>query len=258
MDTFKLLKLKYYFMHLILGTGPILFGGGILQAIIVEMINEYDRGSRVAYVCGIVACGALILYGAFQIFQAFHYEKHILKPLSKEERKQFIDELADDVEMSIPSQAVMTKHYLLLPIRNSSFVRIFPKDYILACFQADIHKEKTATVVQMIIYDMDFKAVHVDIRGAGSSAMAGELYEKICESIPWIFHEDYDSFLAQSRKSGYRRKLVKQMEDAKMRFETGYSGDSEGEEEIQAMSEDAKERLNPDSLRQRFFSKKTK
>ena len=33
MDTFKLLKLKNYFFHLITGTVTVLFGVGILQAI---------------------------------------------------------------------------------------------------------------------------------------------------------------------------------------------------------------------------------
>lgn len=76
--------------------------------------------------------------------------------------------------------------------------------------------------------------------------------------MPWIFHEGYDAFLAQSRKSGYRRKLIKQMKDRKMRWETGYTSDSEAEEEIQAMSEDMKKRLNPESLLKGFLSRKSK
>lgn len=258
MDTFKLLKLKNYFIHLILGTIAILFGTGILQAISLEMIKEYNAGSKTAYICGIGACIMIILYGVYEIFKAFHYEKPILKSLKKDERRQFITELSDDVEFSIPGQAVVTKHYLLLPVGQNSSVRVLSKDRVLACFQPDDHQEKAATVVQLAVYDMDFKAMLVNIRGKGSEDIASELYRKICESMPWIFHEDYDSFLAQSRKSGYRSKMLRQIKDARMRYETGYSSDSEAEEELQAMSVEVKEKLNLDSLRNRFFSKKSK
>lgn len=76
--------------------------------------------------------------------------------------------------------------------------------------------------------------------------------------MPWIFHEDYDSFLAQSQKSGYRRKLIKQMRDARIRYESGYDSESEAEEELEAMSQDVRERLNPESFLKRFSSRKTK
>ena len=76
--------------------------------------------------------------------------------------------------------------------------------------------------------------------------------------MPWIFHEDYDSFLAQIRRSGYRRKLIKQMTDARIRYESGYDSESEAEEELEAMTQDVRERLNPESLLKRFSSKKSK
>ena len=44
MDTFKLLKLKNYFVHLITGTVTVLFGVGILQAIVLEMLVYSDEG----------------------------------------------------------------------------------------------------------------------------------------------------------------------------------------------------------------------
>lgn len=88
------------------------------------------------------------------------------------------------------------------------------RNRMIGCFQPDAHREEAATEVQMIVYDTDFKSIRVDIRGKGSSESASKLYERICGDMPWIFHEDYDSFLAQSQKSGYRRKLIKQMRDA--------------------------------------------
>ena len=42
MDTFKMLKLKNYFFHLVAGTLMVLFGAGIFQAILLEMLKEYD------------------------------------------------------------------------------------------------------------------------------------------------------------------------------------------------------------------------
>lgn len=61
MDTFKLLKLKSYFIHLVAGTLAVLFGAGIFQAILVEMLKEYDAGSKAAYICGLLASGAIVL-----------------------------------------------------------------------------------------------------------------------------------------------------------------------------------------------------
>lgn len=258
MDTFKLLKLKSYFIHLAAGTLAVLFGGGIFQAILLEMLKEYDAGSKAAYICGLLASGAIVLYGVYELFQAFNYERRILKNLEPGERREFIAELSGGIEMSIPGQVVMTKHYLLVPVSGGGSVRVLARNRMIGCFQADTHREEAATEVQMVVYDTDFRAVRVDIRGKGSSDAAAKLYEKICEEMPWIFHEDYDSFLAQSRKSGYRRKLIKQMRDARMRYESGYNSESEAEEELEAMSQDVRERLNPESFLKRFSSKKAK
>ncbi len=258
MDTFKLLKLKSYFIHLVAGTLAVLFGAGIFQAILTEMLKEYDAGSKAAYICGLLASGAIVLYGVYELFRAFNYERRILKNLEPGERREFIAELSGDVEMSIPGQVVMTKHYVLVPVYGGGSVRVLARDRIIGCFQEDTHREEAATEVQMVVYDTDFKAVRVDIRGKGSSEAAAKLYEKICKEMPWIFHEDYDSFLAQSRKSGYRRKLIRQMRDARMRYESGYNSESEAEKELEAMSQDVQERLNPESFLKHFSSNKAK
>lgn len=258
MDTFKLLKLKSYFIHLVAGTLAVLFGAGIFQAILVEMFKEYDAGSKAAYICGLIASGVIVLYGVYEVFRAFNYERRILKNLEPGERREFIAELSGNIEMSIPGQVVMTRHYLMVPVYGGGSSRVLARNRMIGCFQADTHQKEAATEVQMIVYDTDFKSVRVDIRGKGSSESASKLYEKICSDMPWIFHEDYDSFLAQSRKSGYRRKLIKQMRDARIRCESGYDSESEAEEEIEAMSQDVRERLNPESLLKRFLSKKTK
>jgi hypothetical protein len=258
MDTFKLLKLKNYFFHLIVGTLMVLFGAGVLQAILLEMFGAYDAGSKAAYICGLIASLLIIAYGIYQFWQAFNYEHRILKFLEPEERKEFVLELSKAAEMLIPGQVIMTRNYLLVPVKNSGLVHVFARNRILGCFRAEAYREKGATEVQMIIYDTDFKAVPVDIRGKGSSEAAEALYEKICGDMPWVFHEDYDSFLAQIGGSGYRRKLLKQMADARMRYESGYSSDLEAEEEIRAMAQEVQERLNPDSVFKHFKLKKSK
>lgn len=253
-----MLKLKNYFFHLVAGTLMVLFGAGIFQAILLEMLKEYDSASKLAYICGLIACAGIILYGVYELMQAFNYERRILKSLEPGERHEFISELSEGVELSIPGQVVMTRHYLLVPARNMSFVHVFAKNRMIGCFQADVHKEEAATEAQIVIYDTDFKSVNVDIRGNGSSEAAGKLYDKICTGMPWIFHEDYDGFLDQIRRSGYRRKLIKQMTDARIRYESGYDSESEAEEELEAMTQDVRERLNPESLLKRFSSKKSK
>lgn len=258
MDTFKLLKLKSYFTHLVAGTLAVLFGAGILQAILLEILKEYDADSKAAYICGAAACVAIVLCGVYELTRAFNYEKRILKTLEPGERREFIAELSGNIEMSIPGQVVMTRHYLLVPVYGGGSVRVLARNRIIGCFQADARQEEAATEVQMVVYDTDFRAVSVDIRGKGSSEAAAKLYEKICADMPWIFHEDYDSFLDQSRKSGYRRKLIKQMRDARMRYESGYDSESEAEEELEAMSQDVQERLNPESFLKGFSSKKAK
>lgn len=116
MDTFKLLKLKSYFIHLVAGTLAVLFGAGIFQAILVEMFKEYDAGSKAAYICGLIASGAIVLYGVYEVFRAFNYERRILKNLEPGERREFIAELSGNIEMSIPGQVVMTRHYLMVPV----------------------------------------------------------------------------------------------------------------------------------------------
>ena len=83
------------------------------------------------------------------------------------------------------------------------------------------------------------------------------LNERLLEEMPWLYHKDYDDFLGKTRKIGYRRKLLKQMKDLKMRYETGYDSDIEAENEMLAMSQDVKERLSSSSLLEKFL-KKTK
>lgn len=257
MDTFKLLKLKNYFFHMIIGVAALLLGIGILQSIALEVLKEYDPASIIAYICGAVACAGIILYGLYEIIRAFNYEKRILKLLEPEEREQFYSELENQVELTIPGQVVMTKSFLLVPVKDASYVRVFLKDRLVGCFQTETHQEAEATEGEMVIYDLDFKAANVNIRGKGSTQAIHRLYERICMDMPWIYHEGYDDFLSNIRRSGYRRKLVKQMKDLKMRYETGYNSDKEAENELLAMSQDVKEKLNSHSLLERFL-KKTK
>lgn len=80
----------------------------------MEMFKEYDAGSKAAYICGLIASGAIVLYGVYEVFRAFNYERRILKNLEPGERREFIAELSGNIEMSIPGQVVMTRHYLMV------------------------------------------------------------------------------------------------------------------------------------------------
>lgn len=255
MDTFKQMKLKHYLWHLIGGTIAILLGVGIGQAILLEVLREYAHASRIAYICGGIASVCIIIYGIYEIYKAFHYEKQILKALEPKKREQFLDELADAVEINISGQAVMTRHFLLVRVKDEHYARVFEKERLVGCFQTTAHQEAEATEGELVIYDMDFKPANVNISGKGSTQAISKLYQRICDSVPWIYHEDYDDFLAQIRRSGYRRKLIKQMKDLKMRLETGYNSDIAAENEMEALSRDVKEQLNPDSLVKRFLKK---
>ena len=106
-------------MHLIAGTFIVLFGVGILQAILLEMFNEYDAGSKAAYICGLAACAAFILYGVYELMRAFNYERRIFKTLEPGERREFVAELSENIEMSIPGQVVMTKTNLMAPVNSA-------------------------------------------------------------------------------------------------------------------------------------------
>ena len=255
MDTFKLLKLKYYFLNMILGVSAILLSVGIGQAIVLEVFKEYDPASIVAYICGGISCAGILLYGLYSIMRAFRFEKKILKALDTNEIECFFSELKDKIEFSVSGQVVVTENYLLVSVKDASFAKVLPKERLVGCFQIDVHREADATESEMLIYDQDFKATEVNIRGKGSTEAMNRLFERLCEEQPWLYHEDYDDFLSKMRKLGYRRKLLKQMKDLKMRHETGYDSDIEAENEMLAMSQDVKEKLNHHSLLERFLTK---
>ena len=58
------------------------------------MLKEYDSASKIAYVCGLIACAGIILYGVYELMQAFNYERRILKSLEPGEFHEFIAELS--------------------------------------------------------------------------------------------------------------------------------------------------------------------
>ena len=257
MNTFKLLKLKYFVFNMVIGVSSILLGIGIGQAIILEVFKEYDPSSIVVYICGGFACACIVLYGLYCSASAFRFEKKILKHMDEDEKKHFYQELEEKVTLSVSGQVVVTENYLLVSVNLPEFAYVLSKDQLIGCFQTDAHQEEAATESEMLIYDHDFKVIHVNIRGKGSTQAMNRLNERLLEEMPWLYHKDYDDFLGKTRKIGYRRKLLKQMKDLKMRYETGYDSDIEAENEMLAMSQDVKERLSSSSLLEKFL-KKTK
>ena len=255
MDTLKQLKLKSYLWNMIIGVTAILLAAGILQSIALEILKEFDPASIIAYICGCAACGCIILYGLYEMIKAFTFEKRLFKGFDSEMVDLFYNELENAVQLTIPSQIVVTKNFLLVSVIGFSFVRVIPKENLVGCFQTDLHHESEAMECEMILYDDDFKATHIKIRGKGCSSAMGRLIDKIIKDLPWIYYEDYDRFLADIRRSGFRRKIIKQMHDMKMRYETGYDSDIEAENEMLAMSQDVKEKLDSDSFLKRFLDK---
>lgn len=255
MDTFKRLKLKSYFRNLIIGVVACLTAAGILQAIILEVFKEYDPASFIAYACGGIVCSGILFYGFYEVIRAFTFEKRIFKDLSSEDVDLFFDEMETAAELTIPGQVVMTKSFLLVSVKDHRFACIIPKDELAGCFRTDLHHEDKATESAMILYDQSFNGIHVSIRGKGSEQAIMRLIDRICADMPWIYHEDYDEFLSNMGKIGHRRKMLKQMHDAKMRYETGYDSDTEAENELLAMSQDVKDKLDSQSLLERFLKK---
>lgn len=257
METFKLLRLKSYFKNLIIGVVALLLGASILQSIVLEVFNEYNPSSFIAYICGGIACCGILMYSLYEIVRAFSFEKRLFKHFNEEDVEQFFDEMEHALELTIPGQLVMTKHYLLAAVKNHQSACVLLKQDITGCFRTDLHQEVDATESTIVLYDHGFNAVHVCIHGKGSDQACGRIIERLCTDMPWIYHKDYDEFLSNTRKIGYRRKILKQMQDAKMRYETGYSSDAEAENELLAMSQDVQEKLNAHSLFEKFL-KKTK
>lgn len=255
METFKLLRLKSYFRNLIISVVAFLLGAGILQAIVLEVFNEYDPSAFIAYICGGIACAGILLYSFYEMYQAFSFEKRLFKHMTEEEMSQFYEELENAVELTIPGQIVMTKNYLLVSVRDHKFACVLSKNDIIGCFRTEMHQETDATESMFVLYDHNFDVIHVSVRGIGSNQASNRFIERLCGALPWIYHEDYDSFLSNTRKSGYRRKILKQMQDAKMRYETGYNSETEAENELIAMSQDVQEKLNAHSLLERFLKK---
>ena len=259
MDTFKMMKLRSYFYHMVLGVIAVAAGINIVYSIIFEMFNTYQPEAKIAYLCGILACAGIVCYGAAQIYKALFFEKKVFRHLNKEEEKQVYAELSADVEMLIPRQCVVTGNYFVLPVMGNNRVHILPKNKLLACFHGDRKTEtNTATEMTLVFYDTDFKSYVCEIKSKSNVERVEALYQQICREMPWIFHDDYDSFLVQSRKIGHRRKMLKQLETMKQKLRTGYSGEKAAEEEMQAMALEAEEKLTVENVKKRFFSKKSK
>ena len=72
-------------------------GGSVLYSILSETwLGFYDRGSKYAYIFGIIACALIPLIGLFFIVKAFGFENQVFKHVSFEARADFFEELGDE------------------------------------------------------------------------------------------------------------------------------------------------------------------
>lgn len=259
MNTFKMMKLRSYFIHIVIGVVSVVVGISILYAIVFEMLNAYQPGARLAYICGILSCAGIICYGGRQSYKALYFEKRLFRNMDKSQVEQFYGELKGDIRMRIPGQCVVTRNYLMIPVRGSENVHILPKEELIGCFHTDTRTgEKTATEMTLVFYDKKFKSYVCEIKSRNHVDKVEALYKSICGEQPWIFCQDYDAFLVQSRKKSHRRKLIKQLETRKEKYLTGYSGEQAAQEELEALAREAEEKLDAERIKKRWFSRKSK
>ena len=119
MDTFRRLKLKNYFWNLTISVILILAGIGILQSVMIGFLKEYNPESMIVYICGGITSGCILLFGLFGMIRAFTFEKRIFKSFTKDEVDSFYEEIENNIELSIPGQVVMTKSFLLMPLKTT-------------------------------------------------------------------------------------------------------------------------------------------
>ena len=259
MNTFKMIKLRSYLIHIAIGILSALLGVSILYAILSEMFGAYQRNARFAYLFGILSCVGVICYGARQIYRALRFEKRLFRNMDQEQVEHFYDELENDIRAIIPGQCILTSDHLLIPVKGSESARVLARDEILGCFRGDARTgEKTATEMKLVFYDKKFRCYVCEIKSRNHVEKVEALYQTICEEQPWIYFRDYDAFLAESRKKSHRRALLKEFETRKEKCLTGYSGEQAAQEELEAMAKETQRQLNAEHIKKRWFSRKSK
>ncbi len=218
MATYKMLKLKNYIYHLILGTFLVLFSLSIIQSIVSEMLSEYKVSSRIAYIAGIAACLAILGFAVFTIYRSFRFDKLLLKNLTRDQKSLLFDELENHIQMIVKGQVIMTTHYLIVPIGRFGPYKLLDKKDIIACFKTERHQETKAINGRLRIFTSDFKSTVVTIGGKGSAQVEQEMLNRMIKSMPWIIHEKYEDFLLKSKTKGMRKILVEEVEDDRAEY----------------------------------------
>lgn len=242
MEKYSLVKLRNYVIHLIIGTALLLFGAGVLYAVLSEMIQIYDPASVYAYIFGIIACVLILLMGLFFLVKAFGFENLIFKKVSLEERAEFFQELEDEQTLFFDHYMFITRHFILLSIRSwNPSVKILRIRDLAACFGKAYYAGSDELVqYDVIFYDRKFQKYCCTVKGK-KAGMMEEGWKAVCSLAPWIFHDDYEDFVSgltkQSKKKSYAKVIEHRRAAAQVSEDTVQDAVINAADAIRAYSE---------------------
>ena len=196
MNIFNSIRMRSYLEHLVVGVAVFFVGAGILYGIIEEMVTSYLPESRYAYICGIIASGAMVLCGIVFIFRAFYMDKKIFVHLNTEERQLFFKELNDATTMIFGHRLIFTQHFILIYARKfKSFIHLWKLDDLTACYGKAIYSEgvQKPDGYRLVISDERFEPMVCMIKGEAALVM-DEAYRAIISLAPWVFTDNFEEF----------------------------------------------------------------
>ena len=213
MERYSLVKLRSYVVHLVIGAAVLIFGGSVLYSILSEMIQVYDPASKYAYICGIVACGLILLVGLFFIVKAFGFENQVFRQISLEERAEFFQELSDEKALFFDRYMFITRHFIMLYVKAwNPYVKLLRVDDVIACFGKPYYAGSNELVqYDIILCDKRFRLYRCVVKGK-KAGMMEEAWKAVCSLAPWAFCDDYEEFLSGLTKQSKKRSYMKVIE----------------------------------------------
>ena len=217
MNIFNSIRMRSYLEHLVVGVAVFFVGAGILYGIIEEMVTGYLPESRYAYICGIIASGAMVLCGIVFIFRAFYMDKKIFVHLNTEERQLFFKELNDATTMIFGHRLIITQHFILIYARKfKSFIHLWKLDDLTACYGKAIYSEgvQKPDGYRLVISDERFEPMVCMIKGEAALVM-DEAYRAIISLAPWVFTDNFEEFMNAYTRRARKKAFAKEIEHRK-------------------------------------------
>ena len=245
MSHFNLMKLHNYIINMLIGILSVLFGGSILFAILSEMINYRDAGSKYAYIMGIIASVMILVVGIFFVYMAISLTRRIFYGMHKSEVNAVYNELRAEDVCQCGYKMLVTNNYIL--VNTGAFkspVKVIKIIDLIGCFMKPVHAGNDE-VYQYIfnIYEDDFCHTQCKIAGKyGDDATRG--YDIILKNAPWIFTENLEEFQKQLSKKEKRRRILNSVEQTKYKMSKDVDTEQLAQEELEAITLEAKEKLD--------------